>query len=738
MEPESLTVVVERITYQNPQNGYSVLRASSRGHPGGVTLVGNFGPVHAGEELRAYGVWTQHPQFGPQFNAYRYSVLKPATLKGIEKYLGSGLIKGIGPVTARRLVKEFGVESLDIIEHHPDRLQSCEGIGPGRAEKIVSGWREQKIIQDVMVFLQSHGVSTAYAVRIFKNYGNRAIDVVAKNPYILAQEVRGIGFKTADKIAAEFDIKGADPRRLEAGTQYILLSALDEGHLYLHAKQIQGKSKEILGLECEEFIPNILVTMTEQKKLTMVEENGERLFYLPFAFRAEMGCAERVLRMVQTKPSASRSNLLAILERAVSLCGKELSDVQQSAVENSLQNHLFILTGGPGTGKTTTLQAVVEAHKQAGRRVMLASPTGRAAKRLAEVTGQGALTIHRLLSFSPQDNAFKHNQENPLPCDTLIIDEASMIDIDLFHAVLKSLAPGTTLILVGDVDQLPSVGPGLVLKHLIDSQMVPMVRLSTIFRQAESSLIITNAHRINHGTMPTLMKPDGKTQTDCYFLEAPEPENALALLKNVVAKSLPGRFKYHPLQDIQVLSPMNRGSLGCGNLNLLLQETLNPPAEGRAELKHQHNTFRVGDKVIQTRNNYDLEVFNGDIGIISAVEPEDQELIVDYPQGPVTYQNADLLDLAHAFAVSIHKSQGSEYPAVVLIFGMQHYVMLKRNLLYTGVTRAKKTLVIIGSRKALGMAVRDKTFQERNSRLCRLLTLTKNPSAIAPTPEAGK
>lgn len=449
------------------------------------------------------------------------------------------------------------------------------------------------------------------------------------------------------------------------------------------------------------------------------------MIYLPFAHRAEEGSFQRMKALLQTSPQVmDRARLLAIIDAAVEKCGVRFSDLQQHAVELSLQKRLLIVTGGPGTGKTTTLQAVVLAQEIAGRRVFLASPTGRAAKRLSEVSGRDALTVHRLLEFSPQEGGFRRKPENPLECDVLIVDEASMIDMELFYSLLGALPRHGVLILVGDVDQLPSVGPGLVLKSLIGSNAVPIVRLETIFRQAEASLIITNAHKINRGLLPILLKPDGKTQTDCYFLEANEPEAVLPLLKNVVGSSLPKKFGYHSLADIQVLTPMNRGSLGGGNLNMVLQEALNPPAAEKAELKHMHRVFRVGDKVIQLRNNYDLEVFNGDIGFIRDIALEDQEMVIEFSQTEKVYQMADILDLAHAYAVTVHKSQGSEYPAVVLLASMQHFMMLQRNLLYTGITRARKTLVLIGSKKALAIAVKNDKVKARNTILQELLEET--------------
>ncbi|NLI77626.1 MAG: ATP-dependent RecD-like DNA helicase [Candidatus Riflebacteria bacterium] len=721
MDAECLTIQVERITYTNPQNGYSVLRASSRGHPNGVVVVGTFGVINPGEELRVYGTWTCHPQFGVQFHAFRYTTLKPATLKGIEKYLGSGMIKGIGPVTARRLVATFGLETLDVIERQGDRLTECPGIGPSRAERIALGWAQQKAVQDVMIFLQGHGISPAYAVRIFRSFGSDAVRKVAEDPYVLAYEISGIGFKTADKIAAEFGITGTDPRRVRAGLMYLMRGALDEGHLFLSQEDLARQAREIMQFDSDEAVEAATATLLTEERLLLRVWQDRRLLYLPHAFHEEQGAVNRLVDFLARRAACPRDRLLTALDGALGRAGLTLTDLQALAVERSLAERFLVITGGPGTGKTTTLRAVVEAHLTLGRQVALASPTGRAAKRLAEVTGHDAKTIHRLLEFSPQDKGFRFKPGNPLPCDTLIVDEASMIDMSLFFHLLRALPNSATFVLVGDADQLPSVGPGLVLQQLIASDVVPVVRLETVFRQAEASHIITNAHRINRGQMPVLLAPDGKTRTDCYFLDAPDPDKTIALLKNVVTSSLPKRFGYDPIADIQVLTPMNRASLGAAALNATLQEALNPPSPDKPEMKHMARVFRQGDKVIQLKNNYDLEVFNGDIGLVREVNPEDQEIVVAFPQGEKVYQPVDLLDLGLAYAITIHKSQGSEYPAVVLLLTTQHYVMLQRNLLYTGLTRARKTIVLLGTKRAVALAVKNAKTAQRNTLFRELL-----------------
>ncbi|NLF98027.1 MAG: ATP-dependent RecD-like DNA helicase [Candidatus Riflebacteria bacterium] len=721
MENECITVTIDRITFCNEQSGYYVLRASSRQYPQGVTVVGNFGYIQPGEEVRVYGTWACHPNFGMQFQAMKFTLLKPATLKGIEKYLGSGLIKGIGPATARRLVETFGLDTLEIIEKEPEKLAECPGIGPSKADRISSGWFLQRSIQDIMIFLQGHGISPAFAVRIYKKYDREAVRRISENPYILAHEVTGMGFKKADAIAAEFGITGNDARRLKAGILYVLSNAANDGHLFLREEELLKVALEALAVDDVADVEKAVTALVAEKKLVKREFRQQNLYYLPAGFRSEEGSAALVMSLLKNRQEVAREKIMAALDLAFAGHGLQLSEIQQLAVENSLSQGFLIITGGPGTGKTTTLKAVVSAHRAMGRRVMLASPTGRAAKRLSEVSGFNAQTIHRLLEFSPQEKAFKRNQKQPLECDTLVVDEASMIDMQLFFSLLQAVPPKASLILVGDADQLPSVGAGLVLNELIKSEKVPVVKLNLIFRQAETSNIIKNAHLINHGQMPVLTVPDGQSQSDCYYVAAEEPDKLIGLLKNVVQKSLPGKFGYDPVNDIQVLTPMNRGKLGATNLNAVLQEALNPPAPEKSEMEHLNRVFRVGDKVIQLRNNYDLEVFNGDIGLIKDIQPEDQEALIEFPQGEITFQTSDFLDLAHAYAVTVHKSQGSEYPAVVMVASTQHFMMLQRNLFYTGLTRARQTMVFIGSRKAIALAVKNNRPKMRNTVLAVLL-----------------
>ena len=552
MENECITVTIDRITFCNEQTGYYVLKASGRQYPHGVTVVGNFGIIQPGEEVRVYGTWACHPNFGMQFQAMKFTVLKPATLKGIEKYLGSGMIKGIGPVTARRLVETFGLDTLEVIENNPEKLAECPGIGPGKAEKIASGWFLQRSIQDIMIFLQGHGISPAYATRIYRKYDREAVRRVSENPYILAHEVPGMGFKKADSIAAEFGITGNDPRRVKAAILYLMSTITKDGHLFLKEEELHKMAEEMLGPGQKDDLDAAVRALVSEKKLIMREFRMQPLFYLPASYRAEEGSARIVKKLVERQRELPREKLMAALDRAVATHGLKLSDIQQLAVETSLKKGFVIITGGPGTGKTTTLKAVVSAHRTLGNRVLLASPTGRAAKRLAEVSGFAALTIHRLLEYSPQEKGFRRNRQLPLDCDTLVVDEASMIDMNLFFSLVQAVPDHATLVLVGDADQLPSVGPGLVLNELISSGMVPVVILNAIFRQAETSQIVKNAHLINNGQMPQLLVPDGQSQSDCYFVAAEDPDKVIAMLKNVVQKSLPAKFNYDPVNDIQV------------------------------------------------------------------------------------------------------------------------------------------------------------------------------------------
>lgn len=711
---ETVTGTVERITFQSVENGYAILRFAVAGYTEPITVIGAFSSVSPGENLRLTGFWTSHPKFGQQFKVNDYQVTRPATITGIQKYLGSGLIKGVGPVTAKRIVEHFGLATLDVIESDIGRLSEVKGIARRRIERIQVTWAEQRAIKDVMLFLQSHSISTHLAVKIYKTYGNEAISVVESNPYRLAAEVYGIGFKTADQIAQNMGLAADAPTRLQAGLLYTLSQAAEQGHCYLPDNELVEEAAKILAVE-KDALTSALVLLVAEKRVTT---EGQAV-YLPSLWQAEQAVARRITNLLRHPVKVDLLRVDGWIQRYAEQSSLTLSDEQNTAIIQAVSHRVMILTGGPGTGKTSTMKCLVELLRAMKKRVLLASPTGRAAQRLSEVTGMDALTIHRLLAFDPKTFGFKHSEENPLAADIVIVDEASMLDVVLANNLLKAIAPTTQLILVGDVDQLPSVGPGTVLRDLIESGAVPVTRLTTIFRQAASSLIIQNAHRINKGEYPILIKP-GERQADCYFIEAAEPEEILEIIVKTVSQSLPKRLSYDPMKDIQVLTPMNRGTVGATNLNTILQLALNPKDAGKQELNRGGRILRVGDKVIQKVNNYDLEVFNGDMGRVEFVDLEDQHVAVRFGNSLVTYDYADVLELGHAYAVSTHKSQGSEYPVVVIPVHTSHYRMLSRNLLYTALTRAKKVVVLIGTKKAIAAALHNVEAVKRYTTLQRL------------------
>jgi exodeoxyribonuclease V alpha subunit len=725
---ETLEGTVERITYHNEETGYTVIRLAAEGFLDTVTAVGNLADVNVGEHLRLQGLWKTHPQYGRQFRVFDYKTVLPATAEGIRKYLGSGLIKGIGPVTARRIVKKFGAQTLEVIEREPIRLLSVLGVGPKRVALIERAWEEQKQIKEVMLFLQSHDVSTSLAVKIYKQYGDDAIAVVQQDPYRLARDIYGIGFLTADKIARKLGIPEDAPQRVAAGVSHVLSELADEGHVYVPRHELTAEAARILSVDTELVSEGIesLEDDEQVRRETIVypaaeDQAGasireEQAVYLVPFFYGEVGVANR-LRALVNHPvdrlaffqTARWEQTFAYLDEKSSL---QLSPTQKEAVRTTLTHKVAVLTGGPGTGKTTTVQTILRLLEARRHRYALASPTGRAAKRLSEATGRPAKTIHRLLEYSPLEG-FKRHAENPLDADMVIVDEASMLDLLLTNHLLKAVRPESHLLLVGDVDQLPSVGAGNVLRDILDSGLAAMVRLETIFRQAEGNYIIENAHRINQGQMPRFPK-----DTDDFFLFVQEdPETAADLVVDIVQNRIPGRFGLDPLNDVQVLSPMYRGAVGVANLNHRLQAALNPPVPNKAERRLVGRAFREGDRVIQLRNNYDLHVFNGDVGHILAIDPMSQTLTVNMGDRRVTYDWASADELAHAYAISVHRSQGSEYPSVVVPVMMTHYVMLQRNLLYTAVTRAEKLVVLVGTRKAIAVAVRNNKVAQRYSGL---------------------
>lgn len=734
MVRETLEGTVERVTYYSDETGYAVIRLQPQGRKALVTVVGNLPEVNPGEYLRLSGNWMTHPQHGRQFKAEDCQQVLPATVEGIRKYLGSGLIKGIGPVIAGRIVKKFGVDTLRIIEEEPDRLLGVLGVGPKRVALIKRAWQDQKHIKEIMLFLQSHGVSTSLAVKIYKQYGDTAVSVVKTDPYRLARDIYGIGFKTADKIAQHLGLPHDAPTRIEAGVSYALSQLADEGHVYVPEPELVERAAQLLNVAAEAVAQAIerlhasevvrketlypLIPGPSPKALgegNMVRE--ERAVYLTPFYYGEVGVSGR-LRALLEHPESRLARFRrvtdweAVFRRLAEDAGVELSEGQKEAICTALLHKVSVLTGGPGTGKTTSLRALIRALELARCSYALASPTGRAAKRLSEATGRQAKTVHRLLEYRP-DGGFARNAENPLDADMVIIDESSMLDLLLTNQLLKAIHPASHVLFVGDADQLPSVGAGDVLRDIIASGQVPVVRLDVIFRQAADSLIITNAHRVNRGLMP-LTPRDAE---DFFLFVEDDPERAADLIVDLVKRRIPRRFGLDPVNDIQVLSPMYRGAAGVAALNARLQEALNPPDFRKPERLLGGRIIRVGDKVMQVRNNYDKDVFNGDIGRVKQIDVENQRVVVDMDGRLVAYDWLEMDELVHAFAASVHKAQGSEYTAVVLPLLTQHWVMLQRNLLYTAITRAKRLVVIVGTRKALAIAVKNDKVAERHSAL---------------------
>ncbi|MBD5306943.1 MAG: ATP-dependent RecD-like DNA helicase [Bacteroides sp.] len=698
-----LRCVVEHITYQNPDNGWSVMRVKVKDYNDLVTLTGSLLDVPVGSVLLCEGDWRVDARYGQQFVVESWQEVMPATIYGIEKYLGSGLVKGIGPVYAKAIVGKFGLETLNVIENDIERLLEVPRLGRKRVERIRESWEKQKDIKEVMIFLQGYGVSTAYAAKIYRQYQKDAIRTVKENPYQLADDIWGIGFKTADGIASKMGYANNDPRRCRSGILYTLNQLAEDGHVYAEPDQLIASAKELLQAE-EEPIRKAMADMIDAKDL--IHDNDA--VYLPPFYYAESGSAKRLSSLLNEDVSLG---IAAEPEGEYGTRKKQIiyDEVQQGAINKALESKIMILTGGPGTGKTTTTQGIIEAFKSRGKNILLAAPTGRAAKRMTEATGMEAKTIHRLLEYNPMDG-YKRNDENRLEGDVLIVDECSMIDIMLFYNLMKAIPQNMRLILVGDIDQLPSVGAGNVLRDMIDSRKLPVVRLSRIFRQAQTSRIVMNAHSINSGHFPDI---SNGMQTDFFFIKADDAETIPGLIVNLVRDRLSKAYGYNP-KEIQVLTPMQRGNTGAGNLNIELQKALNPSG---SSLSRGGYTFRQGDKVMQIRNNYDKNVFNGDIGYISVVDVNERTLSVIYDGRVVEYDVSELDEITLAYAITIHKSQGSEFPVVVMPVSMKHYVMLQRNLIYTGITRAKKICVLIGSTKALAYAIHNQTVSKRNTRL---------------------
>lgn len=727
--PQHFTVkirgVVERITYQNPENGYTVLKCAVKSYKELVTVIGSLLDVNVGSVLLIYGNWKVDSRYGRQFAAESWEETLPATVFGIEKYLGSGLIKGVGPKYAKKIVAQFGIETLEVIETDISRLQEVDGIGKKRIQMIRDSWERQKEIKNVMLFLQDHGVSTSFAAKIYRQYGNESLDKMKENPFQMADDIWGIGFKTADGIAQKLGFAKEAYVRLRSGIMYTLSNLADEGHVFAYQEQLIAKAAELLEAE-ESSIVMTLDQMIADKDLICetvdykIDQAEMKAIYLPAFYYAEAGVAGKLKRLAQSpatdrlwhalmdaRQKTGNESLSIDVGKIQEKVDMKYDEIQADAIRKAAVSKVMVLTGGPGTGKTTTTQGIIAAYRSFGLKILLAAPTGRAAKRMTEATGLEAKTIHRLLECKPPEG-YQKNEDNPLDGDVLIIDECSMIDMILMNALLKAIPEGMRLILVGDIDQLPSVGAGNVLRDIIDSGVFPVVRLTRIFRQAQSSRIIMNAHAINEGKFPDIS--NGKN-TDFFYIEKEDPEEAVQEIVRLVKNNLPRYYKT-PWNHIQVLTPMQKGIVGAANLNLALQEALNPQGDG---LRRGGYLFRTGDKVMQIRNNYEKEIFNGDIGTVESVDLQERTLKVNFDQHIIEYEASELDELVHAYATTIHKAQGSEYPIVVMPVLMNHYVMLQRNLIYTGITRAKKVLVIVGTRKALSYAVRNVTVTKRNT-----------------------
>ncbi|MBN2033193.1 MAG: ATP-dependent RecD-like DNA helicase [Deltaproteobacteria bacterium] len=714
---------IERVTYTNDESGYTIAKLKVYGQRELVTVVGNLMAPTPGEIIRMRGEWATHPKYGEQFKIVQYKSMIPASVYGIEKYLGSGLIKGIGPVMAKRIVKVFGKETLELIEKDTEKLSEVHGIGKKRIGMIKKAWDEQKEIREVMLFLQTHGVSSGYATKIFKQYGNRSIEVVKENPYRLAMDIFGIGFVTADHIGEKLGFAKDSDLRAEAGILYVLHQLSDDGHVYYPFEPLIEKCREILEVE-KEVITKAFGTIFAQEKIVIEnldEKAVKKAVYLTKFHFSETGVAERLKTLLNATKSIRNIDSEKAVEWVQGRLSITLAEKQIEAVRTAIKSKVMVITGGPGTGKTTIINAIIQIFSKLKVAMLLAAPTGRAAKKMSEATGYEAKTIHRMLEYSIQKGGFQKNEDNPLDCALLILDEASMIDLILMHHLLKAVPVQATLILVGDVNQLPSVGAGNVLKDIIASGAVPVVELNEIFRQAKESLIIVNAHRINNGEIPPL-KSSREKLDDFYFIEQQEPEEVLKTVLDLVNGRIPRRFRFDPIDDIQVLTPMHKGTVGASNLNKELQEALNPSEE---KLIRGGKAFHVRDKVMQIRNNYDKEVFNGDIGRITRIDKETQEVIISFDGREVMYDYPDLDEIVLAYAVSVHKSQGSEYPAVIIPLLTQHYVMLQRNLIYTAVTRGRKLVVIIGSKRAFAIAVRNNKTEKRYTYLKNRLTSPK-------------
>ncbi len=720
---EHLTGAVERVTFHSEETGFCVLRVKVRGHRDLVTVVGTAATITSGEYIEGQGSWITDRTHGLQFKTHHLRVVPPSTLEGIEKYLGSGMVKGIGPHFAKKLAQAFGEQVFDVIEQTPERLTTLDGIGPKRKQRIIESWDAQKIIREIMVFLHSHGVGTARAVRIYKTYGNEAIARVQENPYRLALDIHGIGFKTADMLAQRLGIPRDAVIRAQAGVRHVLQEFADDGHCAVHHEELIETAAQLLEISVS-TITQAVELECQEDHLVAEEIEGKPCLFLTPLHRSEVGVASHLQRLLQGQAPWGQIDPAKAIPWVEQHTGRTLSPSQREAVALALHSKVTVITGGPGVGKTTIVTSILQILQAKKMNVLLCAPTGRAAKRLSETTGLEAKTIHRLLEFEPTTMGFVHNHTNPLRADLVVIDEVSMVDVVLMSQLLRAIPDHAAVLLVGDVDQLPSVGPGTVLADIITSGRIPTVTLTEIFRQAATSQIIVNAHRINQGQLP-LMREDGTS--DFYVIRADSPEEIQAKLLRVVTERIPQRFGLHPIRDLQVLTPMNRGSLGARALNTVLQEALNPEATPRVTKFGW--TYAPGDKVMQTVNNYEKDTYNGDIGWVAQVDVEEGEVQIDFEGRLVIYDVAELDEVSLAYAATVHKSQGSEYPVVVIPLATQHYPMLARNLLYTGVTRGKQLVVVIGQSRAMSIAVKNVCSVQRLTNLAARLGQGKSADA---------
>ena len=713
---------IEKITYTNEENGFTIALVKVEAQKDPVTVIGNLMAPTPGEILEMQGHWANHPKFGKQFKVVQFKTKVPATINGIRKYLGSGLIKGLGPVMAGRIVDQFGQKTLDIIENEIERLAEVRGIAEKSIAKIAKAWEAQKEIRDVMIFLQSHGVSSAYATKIFKRYGDRSIAVVQQNPYRLATDIYGIGFLKADSIAKELGFEDDCRPRVEAGVLYKLQQLAEEGHVYFPYESLVEQCREILGV-APEPVSRAITSLAADRQVIIEDINdgsndfriNNKAVYLAQFHQCETGISNRLKALLSAPKSIRRIDSARAIEWVQQRLSFQPAENQQKAIRCALESKVMVLTGGPGTGKTTIVKAILKILSKLQINMSLAAPTGRAAKRMSEMTGHEAKTIHRLLEYSIHKHEFLRNDRNPLDCDLLIVDEASMIDTVLMYHLLKAIPATATCIFVGDVNQLPSVGAGNVLKDMIGSGATPVIELNEIFRQAKASRIVVNAHKINEGELPALSPAEVfDPNNDFYFILQDDPDKVLEIILELASRRIPRRFGFDPLDDIQVLTPMHKGVVGATNLNHRLQEVLNP---ANSEVMFGDRTFRINDKVMQTRNNYDKEVFNGDIGRIAAIDSGQRRLTTIFDSREVVYDFSELDELVLAYAVSVHKSQGSEYPVVIFPILTQHYILLQRNLIYTAVTRGRKLVVMVGSPRALAIGVNNSQTQQRFTRL---------------------